>query len=381
MLKEMKRLDIRLFPLLVFAGLLCFSIFLNVIAAAENNTTVYFFNKQTCPYCKYESVFLDMMADKYPELVLEKYDIYYNHTITDLFEQMCKSYGTATFGVPKIFIGDQHVSGYTSDDTTGAKIENMIREHLGYPSEEIEEYNFVTIPFIGQVKTSEMSLPVLTIVIGMLDGFNPCAIFILCFLLVFLIGTKSRKKVFIIGGVFIFISGLVYFLFISVWFNFFVIFKYVPILKWIVASIVIFAGLVNMKDYFYFQQGISFTLPKKWKSGVMNKMKKVAAMDKLPAMILGVIAVAFVVNIVELMCTIGFPMIYTQILSTYNFPATTYYLYILFYCIAYMIDDFLLFSIAVLTLDCIEMTKKRVRIMKLISGILMILLAIWFVLS
>jgi len=233
----------------------------------------------------------------------------------------------------------------------------------------------------GTIDISKVSLPALTIIIGLLDGFNPCAMFILCFLLVFLIGTKSRKKVFIIGGIFLFISGFVYFLFITAWFNFFVIFRYVPLLKLIVGALVIVAGLINIKDYFYFQKGISLTLPKSWKPKVVDKMKMIAEQQSLVAMILSVVTVAFVVNVVELMCTIGFPMIYTQILATYNLPQTAYYLYILIYCTMYMIDDFLLFTIAVTTLHCVEMTKKRVRIMKLISGVLMILLAIWFVLS
>lgn len=245
----------------------------------------------------------------------------------------------------------------------------------------IQENNTFQIPFIGEVNVSEISLPALTIILGMLDGFNPCAMFVLCFLLVFLIGTKSRRKVFIIGGVFLFISGLVYFLFISAWFNFFMIFKFIPALKMIVGVLVVAAGLINIKDYFFFQKGISLTLPKKWKPKVMKKMKRLVNMSSFPAMIAGVVAVALVVNVVELMCTVGFPMIYTQILSTYNLPQTTYYLYIMFYCLMYMVDDFLLFCIAVITLKSMEMTKKHVRVMKLISGILMILLAIWFVMS
>ena len=233
----------------------------------------------------------------------------------------------------------------------------------------------------GSVDISKLSLPALTIIIGLLDGFNPCAMFILCFLLVFLIGTKSRKKVFIIGGIFLFISGLVYFLFITAWFNFFTIFKYMPVLKLAVGAIVIVAGLINIKDYFYFQKGVSLTLPKSWKPRIMDKMRKIAEQQSLAAMILGVVTVAFVVNVVELMCTIGFPMIYTQLLTTYNLPQTTYYIYILLYCVMYMIDDFLLFSVAVVTLNCMEMTQKRVRTMKLISGILMVLLAVWFIMS
>jgi hypothetical protein len=173
----------------------------------------------------------------------------------------------------------------------------------------------------------------------------------------------------------------VYFLFITAWFNFFSIFKYVPALKLVVAAMVIAAGAINIKDYFYFQKGLSLTLPKSWKPRVMDKMKEVASRQSLAAMVVGVMSVAFVVNVVELMCTIGFPMIYTQILATYDLPVATYYLYILLYCLVYMVDDFLLFSAAVVTLNCMEMTQKRVRLMKLVSGVMMVLLAVWFLMS
>ena len=98
----------------------------------------------------------------------------------------------------------------------------------------------------------------------------------------------------------------------------------------------------------------------------------------MTAMIAGVVVVALIVNVVELMCTVGFPMIYTQILATHDLPKVTYYSYIMLYCLMYMIDDFLLFVAAVITLRCFEMNKKGVRIMKLISGILMVALAVWF---
>jgi hypothetical protein len=110
-------------------------------------------------------------------------------------------------------------------------------------------------------------------------------------------------------------------------------------------------------------------------------MKSLSTASGLWIIIGGVITVALIVNVVELMCTLGFPLIYTQILSTYQLPKFTYYMYILFYCILYMIDDITLFAIAVIALRTIGMDQKRVRIMKLISGIIMLVLAVWFVMS
>jgi len=366
--------------LLISAIILSFISF-SVNAISDNPNIVYFFYGQGCPHCAEESVFLDHISENYANVTIERYEIYYNQSNIELLSDMCDSYGAPFGSVPLVFIGDDYILGFGSNSTTGVEIEDAINENFfGIDMSNGNDLTF-TLPFVGEIDVSSMSLPLITIIIGLLDGFNPCAMFVLCFLLVFLIGTKSRKKTFIIGGIFLTMSALVYFLFISAWFNFFLIFKYVPVLKAIVAVIVVFAGLVNIKDYFYFQKGLSFTLPKKWKSVITERMEKLSKKENILAMIAGVISVALVVNIVELMCTVGFPMIYTQLLSTYNLSKPVYYSYIALYCLFYMIDDMVVFAVAVITLNCMEMTKKRVRQMKLISGILMILLALWFLMS
>jgi len=360
-------------------SLLVFS-FSSDLVISDIGKEVHFFYGNGCPHCYQESVFLDSLSERYPELSVVKYEVYYNSSNAEIFSEFRELYDTPYSSVPMLFVKNEYIVGFANNETTGVEIENLINEEF-FGIEYGVESSILSLPFIGKLDTSEMSLLMITVLIGLLDGFNPCAMFVLCFLLVFLIGTGSRKKVLIIGGVFLMISAVIYFLFISTWFNFFAIFKYVPILKWIVAVMVVFAGLVNIKDYFYFQKGLSFTLPKQWKSRIMKQMKDVSEKDSLLAMVAGVVAVALVVNVVELMCTIGFPMIYTQILSTYKLTRMAYYSYISLYCLFYMMDDLVLFLIAVATLRCMEMTKKRVRQMKLVSGMLMIALAIWFLLS
>lgn len=372
---------------LIFSFFFLALLLMPVAAFAESPTAVYFFYGEGCPHCAQEMEFLEEVYSSHPDLEIRSFEIYYNQDNYDIFRGMCDAYGCShPYSVPTLFVGDKYFVGYAESynraQIEGA-IENCLLNWCADPSElePSAPSEYINLPLIGDVKISDVSLPVVTVVLGLMDGFNPCAMFILCFLLVFLIGTKSRKRVFLVGGIFLLVSGIVYFLFISAWFNFFVVFSYVPILKFIVAGLVVVAGIINIKDYFFFQKGLSLTLPKSWKPKVMERMKKLASIESIPALVLGVITIAFVVNVVELMCTIGFPMIYTQILSSQNLPQLTYYLYIMAYCILYMVDDLILFSIAVVTLNCVEMTQKRIRIMKLFSGAMMIALAIWFVLG
>ena len=96
----------------------------------------------------------------------------------------------------------------------------------------------------------------------------------------------------------------------------------------------------------------------------------------LGATILGVAVLAFGVNLIEVLCTTGFPAIYTKILTAHELPSISYYFYLLVYIFFYMLDDFIIFSIAVLTLKSNKFERKYGRLSKLISGIIILLLGL-----
>ena len=181
---------------------------------------------------------------------------------------------------------------------------------------------------------------------------------------------------FFVGGIFIGVSGIVYFLFMAAWLNVFLLLGVLAVLRIIVGVFAIGAGLVNMKDFFYWQKWISLTIPASWQSEIKERMKRVVKQTALPATIGGVVLLAFTINLVELMCTVGFPAIYIRVLTLHNLSTLTYYLYLAFYTLLYMFDDLILFTIAVFTLTATPMTRKKVQWMKLIGGVLMITLGI-----
>ena len=238
--------------------------------------------------------------------------------------------------------------------------------------EELEEET-VELPLIGEIKTGEFSLPVLTFLLGIADGFNPCAFFILTFLLAALLGLAgARKKILLVGGIFIFFSALFYFLFMSVLLNVFQLGREISILTTIAGLIAIFAGIVNIKDYFYFQKGISLTLPKSQKEKFLARVKNLSLAKSTLALAGATAIIAATVNIYELLCTFGFPMVYTRILTLRELPFLEYYLYLIFYNLVYVIPLAIIVLIFAITLGRKTFSQIWVRRLKLVSGFMIL---------
>jgi len=239
------------------------------------------------------------------------------------------------------------------------------------------EEETVKLPIVGEIETKKLSLPFLTFLIGLADGFNPCAFFVLTFLLAALIGLAgARKKILLVGGIFIFFSALFYFLFMSVLLNVFQLGGKIAILTLIAGTIAVLAGIVNIKDYFFFQKGISLTLPKSHKERFIQRVKNLSLAKSTFALIGATIIIAATVNIYELLCTFGFPMVYTRILTLRELPSLEYYLYLIFYNLIYIIPLAAIVLIFAFTLGKKTFSQIWVRRLKLISGFMILFLGL-----
>ena len=371
------------------------SIFLLTLTSiyAENekhDVTLYYFYGESCPHCADAKPFLEKLEDKYPELTIQSFETWQNKENADLFISMSAACGTSVVGVPTFFIGHKSIVGFDNEEAKGKEIEKEIIKYIenggvdlmdnlgenltSCPSK--EEESIITLPLIGEIDTSTISLPAITIIIGLLDGFNPCAMWVLLFLLALLVYTKSRKRMFIIGGTFILVSGIVYYIFLAAWLNLFLFIGFIPYLRIIVGSAAVIMGLINIKDLFFFKKGISLSISESAKPKLFEKMRKVVHESALPIALISVTVLAFTVNSVELLCTAGFPAIYTKILTLSNLSNFSYYAYLLLYIIMYMIDDLLVFTIAVITLRSKKLTEKQGKWMKFIAGFMMLALGL-----
>ncbi len=230
----------------------------------------------------------------------------------------------------------------------------------------------VSIPLLGTVNADKLSLPLATVIIAGIDSFNPCAFFVLLSLLGLLVHARSRKKIFLIGGIFIFFSGLIYFLFMSAWLNLFLVMGNIAAITAVAGIVSVIIAGINIKDFFYFKQGISLTIPDSAKPKLFDRMRKLLKATSLPSILLGTIVLAVAANSYELLCTAGFPLVYTRILTLNNLSTLTYYLYLLLYNLVYIIPLAVIVLIFAVSLGRKTITEKQGRLLKLVSGLMML---------
>ena len=235
----------------------------------------------------------------------------------------------------------------------------------------------LTLPLIGPVDLGTQSLAISTALIAFIDGFNPCSLWVLSMLLALTLHTGSRKKVFIIGLVFITVTSLVYALFIAGLFTMFTVISFVGWIRVVVALVALFFAVVNIKDYFWYKEGLSFTIADEQKPGLYRSMRRVInASDSLPALIGATIVMAAGVSLVEFSCTAGFPVLWTNLLVAQNVTALTFIALLALYMLIYQLDELGIFLAAVFSLRASKLEEKHGRILKLIGGTLMLTLAV-----
>jgi glutaredoxin len=226
----------------------------------------------------------------------------------------------------------------------------------------------VHLPLIGDVNWRAWGLPAFTIMVGLVDGFNPCAMWVLMFLLSVLVNLKDRRKIVAVAGSFVFISGAAYYLFMAAWLNVFHLIGLVRAAQIALGILGTTVGVIHVKDFFAFKKGVSLSIPETAKSSVAARVRKIVMAESLLGAIIGASVLAVLVNIVELLCTAGLPAMYTGVLHMQQLPRWVEHLYLLLYIGAYMFDDSLMVAVVVITLGKHRLQETGGRVLKLISG-------------
>ncbi len=341
---------------------------------SENkNIYLYFFYAYDCVHCKKAHAFLDELETKYPELVVYQYEVKKNHDNAKFFEVVAKEYSTKPQGVPTIFIGDKFFVGFSKDITCSSiikEIKTLKGEKDDCPTNEIN------IPMLGNVNVNTISLPTFTLYMGFLDGLNPCAMWVLAFLLGLMVYAGSRKKIIFLGTTFVVASGFVYFLFMTAWVNVFLVIGYSSTITIILGVVAVLMGLVNIKELFFFKKGVSLMIPESVKPKLYKKSRKVINESNKFLAILGTITLAIFVNFIELGCTVGLPAIYTRILSLRNISSFDTYLYIALYNLVYIMPLAIIVAVFAYTMGHYKFKEKHGKALKLVSGLLMLVLGL-----
>ena len=335
------------------------------------NVELNFFWSHRCPHCLEARPFVNELARKYAWLKINDYDLIDHPANARRYVAMAKGLNMTANSVPAFIFCKQMLVGF---DKTGA-MKRRLEEALVscHNSKQMESAETdVEIPILGKIRFQDYSLPVLTLFIAALDAFNPCAFFVLFFLLSLMAHTRSRVRVSVVGATYVFISGLMYFLFMAAWLNLFLLTRELAIITVIAGMTAVLIGAINIKDYFFFQQGFSLSIPETAKPGLFQRMRNLVQAGKWPAMITASVVLAIAANSYELLCTAGLPMVYTRILTLHPLSEERYYLYLAFYNLIYIIPLFLIVLVYTWTLGSKKLSEQQGRLLKLLSGLMML---------
>lgn len=391
--KYKKVLTYLVLPFMIFAVIFGAS---RVSAAGDLN--IYLFWGNGCPHCAAEKEFLAEELPKYPSVKLNLYEIYYNQDNVELLQKVASSLDLNVNSVPFLIIGDKEFIGY-SDGTTNVEITDRIEyclesgcndsvagvinstanpaesEVLSQQNQEKKE-KIIDLPIIGKINAFDFSLPLLAIIIGALDGFNPCAMWTLLFLISLLMGLKSRRRMFILGSAFIVASSAVYFMFMAAWLQLILFLGFVFWVRLAIGAVAIAGGGHSLYSFFTEKgSGCKVTGSEK-RQQIFERMKAIAQQNSLYLALGGIVLLAFAVNLVELVCSAGFPALFTQVLSLSELATWQYYAYIALYIFFFMLDDMIIFAIAMFTLQATGISTKYGRVSKLVGGILMLIIGL-----
>jgi thiol-disulfide isomerase/thioredoxin len=369
--------------------------------ASSHKVAIYLFWGDGCPHCAAAKPFLNELTQRYANTELRAYEVWYVPENQDLFQKMAAAYGFKPSGVPTIFIGNQYWEGYS--DQIGQEIETAVKNcsesgcpdrgigiipglkaaepenQVAAPDQPVQQLlsDTIILPVFGTVHLAAQSIWVSTALISFIDGVNPCSVWVLTMLLAITLHTGSRKKVLIIGLIFLTVTAGVYALFIAGLFTIFTVVNFVGWVQLVVALMALFFALVNIKDYFWYKEGISFTISESKKPGIYQRMRKLVDASQTSWGLAGAtVVMAGGVSLVEFSCTAGFPVLWTNLLVSQKVTALTFILLLLLYLLIYQLDEMVIFFTAVFTLKSSKLEEKHGRILKLIGGMLMLTLAV-----
>lgn len=372
--------------------------------ALENDIIdIYIFYSLDCPHCKDAREFLKQYKQQEKQVSVHYYEVNHNEKNARLLEKVQKIYDESSLGVPYMIIGSNIIIGF--NESTELEIKETIKHYKEYEytditgkiindeitKENIKEYldkdslmqENIKIPLIGKINVKEASIPLIAVVIGLVDGFNPCAMWVLIFLISMLINMKDRKKMWALGVSFILTSAIVYALIMGAWLKVIVNFAGIRWIQAIIGIVALIGSFINFRSFYNERKKESGcqVVDEKKRKKIINSIKKFTTEKSFLLALLGVIALSISVNVVELACSAGLPVLFTNILAINNITGIKAILYISLYILFFLLDDLIVFIVAAITFKVTGITTKYTKISHLIGAIIMFLIGILLIIK
>jgi glutaredoxin len=372
------------------------------VARAGDASRIEAFVREGCPHCAEAEAFLEQLHRERPELTIVARDVQREPAALARLQELVQATGAGTARVPAVYVNGQLILGYSKDASTDKLIRSALAGQRvaggGPPGDSssceaedslacgpgaapADEERF-EVNFLGRTITLEdVGLPMFSIALALLDGFNPCSMWVLLLMISLLAPLNDRKRMLAIAGTFVLVQGIAYFAMMAAWLNLFLFIGLSRISQVIIGLIAIAAGLVNLKDFVAFGRGFSLSIPESAKPKIYHHMRGILHAPTYTAAIAGTIVLAMLVQVVEFMCTSGFPALFTRILTLQQLDTSAYYGYLLLYNLAYMLDDMIVLGIGVTLLSRHRLQEKEGRVLKFIAGVVMIGLGVYLLMD
>lgn len=375
------KFNIFLVLILMILGIFAYSFIEEPQLTKENGLVVNFFYLPTCPHCSDQKPIIEELKNELSETSFNSYDASSTKG-SQIFYELSAEAGldTSRLAVPTTFVGKHALVGVHSKEQIKEAIAECEKNcktdgmHDATTQEVKTSFTDYELPFFGRTDLTNFSLPVLTIVLGLVDGFNPCAMWVLIFLITLLLGEKSKKKIWLVVGSFVFASGVSYFIFMTAWLNLFLIMGYIRIITMLIGLFAMGAGISHLKEYFTTKGALTCEVgDEESHEKMITKMKNIISQPVTIGILVSIIGLAFAVNAIEFVCSAAIPAIYTQLLALSGLSTIAYYLYILMYVFFYMLDHIIIFGMAAFALG-LGAGEKYAKYCKLLGGIILALL-------
>lgn len=339
----------------------------------SERATLMFFWGQGCPHCEQAKPFVERLVVERPGLRVERIEVRNDSDGRKRFVATMRRLGADAVGIPTFAVDDEYVVGFI-EGTTEQQVTELVDRALGTTHHRARVPDArVTLPWFGELDATTLSLPAFTLAVGLVDGINPCAMWVLLVLLGILAHVRSTKRLLLVGGTFVVASGVVYFVFMTAWLSLFELIGLSHTLTVVLGAALFGMGLVNLKELVWFKRGLSLTIPDKVKPKLYRKMRSVANAASVPAAFLGVAALAVFVNLIELACTLGLPAVFTRVLSLREeLSSLTRVGYLVLYNIAYVVPLAVIVIVYALTLHRLTLTERGAKALKAVSGTLLV---------
>ena len=385
----MKKLKILLLSLLIL---------LPISVKAKEKVNIYLFHSETCSHCQAEIKYLEELENKYDNLKIHLYEVDRHKDNAEKMIKVKEKLKIDSPNVPFTVIGNYYYIGFNDGIANGIEelIEkfsnesetNMVKpilEEKEIPNIEMLNGEIKTIKVLGkELNPTKLSLPVLSIILGAIDGFNPCAMWVLIFLITMLFNMKDKKKMWCLGITFLVTSAVVYMLFMFAWLG--ITTKLLTKVSWfriLIALVALIGSFINLKSFYKsIKEGTGCeVVDTKKRKNIIEKIKKITSEKSFILAMIGVILLAASVNIIELACSAGIPVLFTNVLALNELTKLQTSMYIYIYIFFFLIDDIIVFVIAMLTLNIKAISTRYTKYSHLIGGILMLAIGLLMLLK